>query len=394
MRTGWIFKTESLIMPAVLDMIGGSAWLRGCLPMLNRFGQSVPPLLAAQIVRRSRYKKFGLIAAAMSMGVLFCLLAWLWNVRGALSPSLLIGSILVLYAFFFSSMGIHQLILSAMVGKLIPVTIRGRLMQFSSVLGSSVAVCCAWVLLNQWLKKGDANFAAIFLFAGVLFCVSGLIALLFRETPDLDPQPRETLRMQLGSAIRVLFRDRNFLILSITAALFGMMMTLFPHYQAVGRERLKLGFDSLVPWIIAQNLGVAIFSLPAGWLADRRGNRVVLKLLMSGLCVVPMLSLFLSKMGDWGSACYFLVFGLLGLTPVTMRTFSNYTLELVAREHQPQYLSLLSLFMAGPAMLGSLIVGSLIDYWGYEPAFMLVTAGQFIGLGCCFLLLEPRNTVE
>ena len=31
-RTGWIFKTESIIMPAVLDVLGGSAWLRGCLP--------------------------------------------------------------------------------------------------------------------------------------------------------------------------------------------------------------------------------------------------------------------------------------------------------------------------------------------------------------------------
>ena len=43
LRVGWIFKTESIIMPAVLDVIGGSGWLRGCLPMLNRFGnRSVP----------------------------------------------------------------------------------------------------------------------------------------------------------------------------------------------------------------------------------------------------------------------------------------------------------------------------------------------------------------
>ena len=41
MRVGWIFKTESIIMPAVVDAIGGAGWLRGCLPMLNRFGQSL-----------------------------------------------------------------------------------------------------------------------------------------------------------------------------------------------------------------------------------------------------------------------------------------------------------------------------------------------------------------
>ena len=50
-RTGWIFKTESIVMPAMLDALSGAAWIRGFLPMLNRFGQSVPPLLAAGYVR-------------------------------------------------------------------------------------------------------------------------------------------------------------------------------------------------------------------------------------------------------------------------------------------------------------------------------------------------------
>ena len=51
MRTGWIFKTESVIMPAVLDVLSGNSdVLRGWLPFLNRFGQSVPPLLMARRV--------------------------------------------------------------------------------------------------------------------------------------------------------------------------------------------------------------------------------------------------------------------------------------------------------------------------------------------------------
>ena len=46
-RIGWIFKTESVIMPAVLDQLSGAGWLRGCMPVLNRFGQSVPPVFLA-----------------------------------------------------------------------------------------------------------------------------------------------------------------------------------------------------------------------------------------------------------------------------------------------------------------------------------------------------------
>src|SRR5258706_1242547 len=49
MRTGWIFKTESSIMPAVLDSFAAYgtpasalSWMRGTPPLLNRFCQSVP----------------------------------------------------------------------------------------------------------------------------------------------------------------------------------------------------------------------------------------------------------------------------------------------------------------------------------------------------------------
>lgn len=44
LRFAWIFKTESVIIPAFLDSIAGAGWLRGCLPVLNRFGQSMPPI--------------------------------------------------------------------------------------------------------------------------------------------------------------------------------------------------------------------------------------------------------------------------------------------------------------------------------------------------------------
>jgi hypothetical protein len=39
-RVAWIFKTESVIMPAFLDSISESGLIRGALPLLNRTGQS------------------------------------------------------------------------------------------------------------------------------------------------------------------------------------------------------------------------------------------------------------------------------------------------------------------------------------------------------------------
>ncbi|MDP7206768.1 MAG: hypothetical protein QGH11_14430, partial [Pirellulaceae bacterium] len=47
LRCGWIFKTESIVMPAVLLSLGAQGWLRGFLPAISRFGMCVPPLLLA-----------------------------------------------------------------------------------------------------------------------------------------------------------------------------------------------------------------------------------------------------------------------------------------------------------------------------------------------------------
>ena len=136
MRTGWIFKTESIIMPAVLDVIGGSGWLRGCLPMLNRFGQSLPPLLASDRVRNVTYKKYGLFASTFSMGVCFLALSVLWYFTGGEKSWWLPLLFLVIYGVFFSSTGINQLLLNTVSGKLIRVDRRGRLALLGTVFGA------------------------------------------------------------------------------------------------------------------------------------------------------------------------------------------------------------------------------------------------------------------
>ena len=76
LRCGWIFKTESIIMPAVLDSLGGGAWLRGFLPLFNRFGQSIPPLLASRAVTVAPKKKSVMVSTTLLMAVCFITLGF------------------------------------------------------------------------------------------------------------------------------------------------------------------------------------------------------------------------------------------------------------------------------------------------------------------------------
>ena len=78
------------------------------------------------------------------------------------------------------------------------------------------------------------------------------------------------------------------------------------------------------------------------------------------------------------------------LTPLTMRTMNNYTLELCQAEDHPRYLATLSLCLSLPFFLSPL-VGVLIDQTSFEVVFL----GGFASLVLCglltFRLYEPRH---
>ncbi|MCP4078727.1 MAG: MFS transporter [Planctomycetaceae bacterium] len=184
--------------------------------------------------------------------------------------------------------------------------------------------------------------------------------------------------------------DRHFRVLLIISGLFGLSMTLMPHYQSLGRSRLHLGFEDLLPWLIIQNIGVAVFSVPVGSVADRLGNRAALRLVMSILIAAPILALFFSQWGVLGRTGFMGVYFLLGLMPVTMRVLANYSLEFTEQENHPRYLVTQSIAMAVPVILTSALVGFLIDRLGYDWVFGGVVGCMIIAWCLTFRLHEPR----
>lgn len=396
-RVGWIFKTETTIVPAVLDMLGGAAWLRGCLPLLNRLGQSVPPVLMARRVNVARRKKYGLFACTLGMAAAILLLAAMWLIPSVANASTDWQSatswapamFLVLYGVFFACTGLHQLIYQTLQGKLVRSTRRGRLLGVSNLTGSVAAIAAAWWLLPGWLGAQPPRVEWIFGFAGVCFIGAALSALLLAEPPDDYDEPSEGLKRKLADSLSVVRENGNFRCLCLAATLSGSSIMLFPHYQALGRDRLGLEFADLVLWVVVQNVGTAAFSLLAGPIADRRGNRVVLRLSLLLIVLLPLAALALAHGGEQGRSLYFLVFLFLGLTPVTLRLLNNYTLEICPPSDHPRFLSTLNLCQAGPAFLAP-GVGAAIDATSLETVFLAVAAVNTAGWLLTLRLDEPR----
>ena len=76
-----------------------SAWVRGFLPLFNRFGQSVPPMLLASTVAGTKQKKSIVMSTMLLFSVSFFAIGFLWNLYA--QESWMPALFLLIYALFF-----------------------------------------------------------------------------------------------------------------------------------------------------------------------------------------------------------------------------------------------------------------------------------------------------
>lgn len=390
LRIAWIFKTESVIMPAFMDAISGAGWLRGCLPFLNRIGQSVPSLAFSERVRRPRRKKWALFAFTLAMALPFLTLSALWLLeqkRTAWMPA----AFLALYFLFFTTTGLNQLAFGTLQGKLVRPHRRGRLMGLAGTFGAIPAILCAWFLLQAWVALPDGGFGYIFLFTGSGFLVAALVTLAIVEPPDARVSRTRPAHHIFRDAWQTLRTDRDFRNFCLVGMVIMSAQMLFPHYQALGRAQSGFEPVQLMIWVVAQNAGAGLFSPLAGVIADRFGNRRALRIEIAVAMLTPLLALALTRNGR-GIEWYWVTFFTLGLVPVFMKTVMNYTLELCPPDKHPQYLSTVKVCMALPFFLSPLF-GLLIDAAGFEAVFCVISGCILIGGLLTLRIPEPRDAI-
>ncbi|MFN0196439.1 MAG: MFS transporter [Planctomycetaceae bacterium] len=387
-RIAWIFKTETVIMPAFVDSIAGPGWVRGFLPVLNRLSQSVVPAMLAARLTHQPWKKQWLIAATILMGLPFVALSAIWIFYHETKPAWLAVVFLILYSIFFGVSGLNVLVFGVLQGKLLKAQVRGRLLGISGFLGSAGAVVCAWWLLPGWMDRPDGGFSLIFGFTGLGFIVSGLCGLFVVEPADETHHSTTSGMGQLNEVWSIIREHAEFRRLIYVSMLVMTVQLLFPHYQALAREKLGATHSVMWFWVVAQNAAVGLFSWFAGKVADRRGNRLAIIYQTFCAAFTPLLAVVLSQLSpQTGLRYYWLVFCMLGFTPVTLKTLTNYTLELTPQDRHPRFLSTLHLSLAVP-FLASPLVGYIVDLVGFEPVF--IATSVLIALGCLLALRLPE----
>jgi hypothetical protein len=342
-------------------------------------------------------KKRGLFLSTLGMAATMGIMGVFWSIPrtgqspdGAVLPSWAPTAFLVLYGVFFACTGLHQVLYQTLQGKLILATQRGRLLSVSNLIGSASAITAALWLLGMWLSAVPPRIESIFGFAGFCFGVAACISLLAAEPADQFPLPRKQWRERIAESVAAMRENRSFARVCAASALSGCSIVLFPHYQALGRGGGSWQAHELVLWIVVQNLVTGVFSMFVGPIADSRGNRVAVRLSLLLLVTLPLTALGLAHMGEIGRKFFFIVFGLLGLLPVTARLLNHYTLEISDPGDHPRFLSTINACQAAPAFLAPW-VGGAIDWFGMDVVFLAVAGFNILGWLLTWRLDEPRR---
>ena len=387
-RVAWIFKTESVVMPAFLDSITSAGWISGLLPPINRLGQSVTPLLLSGRLRDTPVKSHWLPRTTMLMGVPFLLLSGLLAWPTTWIQPWMPAIFLCLYAVFFATAGTNQAVFNTLQGKLITANRRGRLMAIAGYLGSPTAVIAVLFIMRPWVNQSVPMYGAIFLFTGCAFVTASFCARFLKEDPDRTA-PSADQHHPLRESLHCLRTDPHLRRLCLLSGLVACTMILFPYYQRLGRILPDYEAHMLMTWVICQNLGAALFSWIAGRIADLRGTRSALRVLTLAGVLSPIIPLALWRTGtaDW----YWITFLWLGTVPVTFRMKMNYVLELTEPQRHPIYISTVALCTL-PVILLSPLAGVLIASTGYELPFLLVSAAAVVTWIITLFIVEPRSS--
>ena len=388
MRLGWIFKTESVVMPGFLDVYTLSGFIRGLLPLISRIGQSIPQILIAHRVAKMPRKRIVFILSAFGITIPWLVLALILEL-GRWSNSAIVTIFLTLYGLHWLTYGSNVLAYGTLQGKLVRPKRRGRLLAYASLIGCTLAIIIVWLVMPRWVRGDSANYALIFGTTGMFFGFAACASLFFREPADAHSPQTIPFLKYLSSGLMLLRYDRNFRILAVVLMLFYTGWPIFPHYTIFGKRTLGLVSKNFVTLLIAQNTVSGLGALVMGNIADRHGNRIVLRILIFIAACVPLLAIGLSQL-PMGAHWYWLVFACLGFTPVSGRILTNYTLEISPQEKHPQYLGLLSVLQTVP-LLGSPVVGLLIDRFSFESVFIASSVLVFCGVLLTFRLIEPRS---
>jgi MFS family permease len=369
------FVSPSTILPAFAASLGAPNVVIGAIPAVMTLGWFLPPLFAAAHTETLVHKLPFVLRYTIWERVPFAVLAaaamWLAPTR----PGLTLALVLAMLVTVTGVGGILTPAWMDIVGRSVPVTIRGRFFALTAVAAAAAGLAGSALTTEIFARvPAPTSYALCFVCATV--CMFGSLAALavVREpSAAVTPSAHPGLGAYLRRVPRLLQRDRNLRWFLVVYAL-----------RAFNAPAATLGvFTALL--LAGSMAGL----LALGWVADRLGYRVVIMTGIAATLAANVMALLAPSLMAFGA-----VFLLAGLQEAAFRiAYPTVLLEFApGPEAQPMYIGVGATSITPIAFAAPLAAGALADRAGFGAVFAAAAVAGGLALATLALRVrEPRH---
>ena len=394
-----LFSTYTVV-PVFLQHLTDSTPFIGLVTAIFPLCWMLPQLIAARWISGKPNRKPFLVYLSMGAPLIYAILAGFMFTTDPTSPD----NLLFVFIICTIAAGLIDGLIGVpwldFVGRAIPGNLRGRMMGVQEMLYAIASVGIG-ALIAYMLSDTAPPFPDNFAWLAVAASVAFFIALLF-FIPLVEPESRETTSKQpawseyLPLLGKILRKDRPFVTMIAVRILNGFTGLALPFYILYATTELGIPVSVTGLYLAAQVIGSAAGSMALGYLYDRRGSRLVIRIVTLLGLLAPIGALLIPSMGltdtalGWAFALVFFVTGISGTSAAALFIgYTNFVIDHSTPANRPAYFGL-SNTLAGPLALTAMLGGWIVQQTNYHVLFV-VTAVMLLGaLVLSFWLPEPR----
>jgi MFS family permease len=375
-----------LVLTWFVSQLTPSNLLVGLVAPLGQACWFLPQVFVSTHIQRVKRKMPIYSLTAVIRGLAWLLLATtVWFVP---SRALVLVGFFLLYSIAWTAAGLAGLSFFDILAKTIPGRRRGSLFAWRQFLGGLLGLGAGWVVktvLNHPALPFPRGHASLFLLYGVTITPAMAAFAAIREPPGKAVPESVTLRDQLRRAQQLLQNDRVYRRYIGGSLALSLTDIALPFYGIYAKNVLGAAEGMVGVYLATRVLAQLLLNLPWGWLSNRKGNRIVMRLMSIGTGLTALLGITLVALvgalqpqGAWLPYLALPLFFLNGaVLPAKVLSGSNFLLELVSESERPLYLGL-SNTLTGVVVLISGLGGLVVDLFRFTGLFILV-------LGLCLV---------
>lgn len=387
---GLSLASQSTILPAFAAHLGASNVVIGAIPAVMTVGWLFPSLFAAGHTEALARKLPFVLRYTIWERAPFLVLALAAFAPADFAPGLTLAVLLTMLLVITGVGGILMPAWMDIVGRAIPINLRGRFFAVANLVGSAGGFvggfATAYILAAF---PAPVGYGVCFLLAAVFMGLSYVALAFTREAAGGAASPALPLRAYLSRLPALLRRNRNFSWF-LTARVFGalgMMASGFYTVYALWTYAVPTSQVGVFTAVLfsGQIAGNVVF----GWLADRAGHRLVIIAGVAATVAANALALAARS-----PEAFRIVFALSGVQVAAINVSSlNMLLEFApVPAEQPTYVGLGNTSVAPTTFVAPLMAGVMADALGFESVFLTAVLFGVIALALLLgLVRDPRH---